>query len=52
MRRTRSGGFGKGFLADESHAVQQIVSYTDAAWKAARAGLHKTIKYADALSPS
>jgi indole-3-acetate monooxygenase len=27
----------------ESHAVQQIVSYTDAAWKAARAGLHKTI---------
>jgi alkylation response protein AidB-like acyl-CoA dehydrogenase len=26
-----------------NQAVQQIVSYSDAAWKAARAGLHKTV---------
>lgn len=27
----------------ENHAIQHIASYSDAAWKAARAGLHKTI---------
>lgn len=28
----------------DNHAVQQIVSYSDAAWKAARAGLHRTVE--------
>jgi hypothetical protein len=27
----------------DNQAVQQIVSYSDASWKAARAGLHKTV---------
>lgn len=27
----------------DNHAVQQIVSHSDAAWKAARAGLHKAV---------
>jgi alkylation response protein AidB-like acyl-CoA dehydrogenase len=27
----------------DNNAVQHIVSYSDAAWKAARAGLHKTV---------
>jgi indole-3-acetate monooxygenase len=27
----------------DNHAVQHIVSYSDAAWKAARAGLHRTV---------
>jgi alkylation response protein AidB-like acyl-CoA dehydrogenase len=42
LAKTKSQAWSPDSLRD-NHAVQQIVSYSDAAWKAARAGLHKTM---------
>jgi alkylation response protein AidB-like acyl-CoA dehydrogenase len=42
LAKTKSQAWSADSLRD-NHAVQHIVSYADAAWKAARAGLHKTI---------
>jgi alkylation response protein AidB-like acyl-CoA dehydrogenase len=42
LAKTKSQAWSPDSLRD-NHAVQQIVSYSDAAWKAARAGLHKAI---------
>jgi indole-3-acetate monooxygenase len=42
LARTKSQAWSAGSLRD-NHAVQHIVSHSDAAWKAARAGLHKAV---------
>jgi alkylation response protein AidB-like acyl-CoA dehydrogenase len=42
LAKTKSQAWSADSLRD-NQAVQQIVSYSDAAWKAARAGLHKTV---------
>jgi alkylation response protein AidB-like acyl-CoA dehydrogenase len=42
LAKTKSQAWSADSLRD-NQAVQQIVSYADASWKAARAGLHKTI---------
>ena len=42
LAKTKSQAWSPDSLRD-NQAVQQIVSYSDAAWKAARAGLHKTV---------
>jgi indole-3-acetate monooxygenase len=42
LAKTKSQAWSSDSLRD-NQAVQQIVSYSDAAWKAARAGLHKAI---------
>ena len=42
LARTKSQAWSADSLRD-NHAVQHIVSHSDAAWKAARAGLHKAI---------
>ena len=42
LAKTKTQAWSSDPLRD-NQAVQQIVSYSDAAWKAARAGLHKTI---------
>lgn len=43
LAKTKAQAWSTDQLRD-NQAVQQIVSYSDAAWKAARAGLHKTIE--------
>jgi alkylation response protein AidB-like acyl-CoA dehydrogenase len=45
LARTKSQAWAKDSLRDNP-AVQQIVSHADAAWKAARAGLHKAVEEA------
>jgi alkylation response protein AidB-like acyl-CoA dehydrogenase len=42
LAKTKSQAWSADSLRD-NQAVQQIVSYSDAAWKAARAGLHKAV---------
>jgi indole-3-acetate monooxygenase len=42
LAKTKSQAWSADSLRD-NQAVQQIVSYSDASWKAARAGLHKTV---------
>lgn len=42
LAKTKSQAWSSDSLRD-NHAVQHIVSYSDAAWKAARAGLHKAM---------
>jgi alkylation response protein AidB-like acyl-CoA dehydrogenase len=42
LARTKSQAWSAESLRD-NHAVQHIVSHSDAAWKAARAGLHKAV---------
>jgi alkylation response protein AidB-like acyl-CoA dehydrogenase len=42
LAKTKSQAWSADSLRD-NQAVQQIVSYADASWKAARAGLHKTV---------
>jgi alkylation response protein AidB-like acyl-CoA dehydrogenase len=42
LAKTKSQAWSADSLRD-NQAVQQIVSHSDAAWKAARAGLHKTV---------
>jgi indole-3-acetate monooxygenase len=42
LAKTKSQAWSTDSLRD-NQAVQQIVSYSDAAWKAARAGLHKAV---------
>jgi alkylation response protein AidB-like acyl-CoA dehydrogenase len=43
LAKTKSQAWSADSLRD-NQAVQQIVSYSDAAWKGARAGLHKTVE--------
>ena len=45
LARTKSQAWSADALRD-NHAVQHIVSYSDASWKAARAGLHKVLEEA------
>jgi thiamine monophosphate kinase len=42
LARTKSQAWSADSLRD-NQAVQHIVSFSDAAWKAARAGLHKAV---------
>ncbi|HEY0425482.1 MAG TPA: acyl-CoA dehydrogenase family protein [Rhodopila sp.] len=42
VAKTKSQAWSSDSLRD-NHAVQHIVGYSDAAWKAARAGLHKAV---------
>jgi indole-3-acetate monooxygenase len=42
LAKTKSQAWSADSLRD-NHAVQQIVSHSDAAWKAARAGLHQAV---------
>src|SRR6202012_3016 len=42
LAKTKSQAWSADSLRD-NHAVQHIVSHSDAAWKAARAGLHKAV---------